>query len=79
MVEIEPERLEAEDIGVSESERREVMDRLVEKGLRAQLKTGSFVTGQLYVDLDLHPKAAPAKINWDGSKPRAPDRSFADG
>jgi paraquat-inducible protein B len=72
LVEIEPGRLEAEDIGVSASERRELMDRLVEKGLRAQLKTGSFVTGQLYVDLDIHPNAAPAKINWNGATPELP-------
>jgi paraquat-inducible protein B len=72
LVEIEAGRLQAEDIGVSESERREVMDRLVEKGLRAQLKTGSFVTGQLYVDLDIYPNAAPAKINWKGANPELP-------
>ncbi len=72
LVEIEPARLEAEDIGTSVSERREVMDRLVEKGLRAQLKSGSFVTGQLYVDLDLHPNAAPAKINWQATNPEFP-------
>lgn len=72
LVELEPARLEAEDIGTSVSERREVMDRLVEKGLRAQLKTGSFVTGQLYVDLDLHPNAAPAKINWQATNPEFP-------
>ncbi len=35
---------------------------LVEKGLRAQLKTGNLLTGQLYVDLDFHPDAAPAEI-----------------
>jgi paraquat-inducible protein B len=72
LVEVEPGRLEAEDIGVSEPERRELMDRLVEKGLRAQLKTGSFVTGQLYVDLDMHPEAEPAKIKWDGQTPELP-------
>lgn len=72
LVELEPARLEAEDIGTSVSERREVMDRLVEKGLRAQLKSGSFVTGQLYVDLDLHPNAAPAKINWNAANPEFP-------
>jgi paraquat-inducible protein B len=72
LVEIEPDRLEAEDLGVSADERRQVMDQLVEKGLRAQLKTGSFVTGQLYVDLDLHPHAAPAKINWSAANPEFP-------
>ena len=40
------------------------MNFLVEKGLRAQLKQGSLLTGQLYVALDMHPDAPPAKIIW---------------
>ncbi|SHO47004.1 PqiB family protein [Desulfopila aestuarii] len=36
--------------------------RLVDKGMRAQLKTGNLLTGQLYIDLDFHKDAAPAKI-----------------
>jgi len=48
------------------------MDILVEKGLRAQLKTGSILTGQLLVSLDMYPKAPPAKINWDGRYPELP-------
>ncbi|MFV0439057.1 MAG: intermembrane transport protein PqiB [Desulfopila sp.] len=37
--------------------------RLVDKGLRAQLKTGSLLTGQLYVDLAFYPEAPPAKLH----------------
>jgi len=48
------------------------MDYLVEKGMRAQLKTGSLITGQLLVALDMHPEAPPAKINWEGSYPEVP-------
>jgi len=36
--------------------------RLVDKGMRAQLKTGNLLTGQLYIDLDFHKDATPAKI-----------------
>lgn len=35
---------------------------LADKGLRAQLKTGNMVTGQLYVDLDFYPEAVPEKL-----------------
>jgi len=48
------------------------MDYLVAKGLRAQLKTGSLITGQLLVALELHPDAPPAKINWEGPYPVLP-------
>ncbi|SDE41296.1 paraquat-inducible protein B [Variovorax sp. CF079] len=36
---------------------------LVNKGLRAQLRTGNLLTGQVYVALDFFPKAPPVKIN----------------
>ena len=48
------------------------MDFLVEKGLRAQLKTGSLITGQLLVAIDMYPEAPPAKINWEGRYPELP-------
>jgi paraquat-inducible protein B len=35
---------------------------MVEKGFRAQLKTGNLLTGQLFVDLDYFPDAPPATI-----------------
>jgi paraquat-inducible protein B len=38
------------------------LDTLVNKGLRAQLKTGNLLTGQLYVDLDFYPAAPPAEV-----------------
>jgi paraquat-inducible protein B len=43
---------------------RKSMDILVKKGLRAQLKSGNLLTGQLYVALDFFPEAAPVKLVW---------------
>ena len=45
--------------------RRAFIDAMVEKrGLRAQLRSGNLITGQLYVAFDFFPGARLAKINW---------------
>ncbi|KVC63040.1 mammalian cell entry protein [Burkholderia ubonensis] len=46
-----------------EAARREIIERLVERGLRGQLRTGNLLTSQLYVALDFFPKAPAAKID----------------
>ncbi|WP_322067383.1 MlaD family protein, partial [Burkholderia ubonensis] len=46
-----------------EAARRGIVERLVERGLRGQLRTGNLLTSQLYVALDLFPKAPAAKID----------------
>lgn len=38
------------------------LKQLAAKGLRAQLKTGSLLTGQLFVDIDFFPDAPPAEV-----------------
>ncbi|WP_431824316.1 intermembrane transport protein PqiB [Burkholderia sp. F1] len=45
---------------------------LVEHGLRAQLRTGNLLTGQLYVALDFFPDAAKATIDWAANPPEIP-------
>jgi paraquat-inducible protein B len=71
LVEIEPERIKV--IGDRDlSDQKQMNDYLVEQGLRAQLKTGSLITGQLFVELDFHPEAPPAKIIWEGRYPQIP-------
>jgi paraquat-inducible protein B len=37
---------------------------LINKGMRAQLRSGSLLTGQLYVALDFFPKEKPVAVNW---------------
>lgn len=60
LIENEPERWEV--VGEVNIDEGKVMERLVKKGLRAQLKTGSLLTGQLFVDLDFHPDAPFAQV-----------------
>jgi paraquat-inducible protein B len=56
-----------------EKRRRALLKRLVEeRGLRAQLKSGSLVTGQLYVSLDYHPEAPRVAIDLTRDPPEMP-------
>lgn len=54
------------------AEQKARIDKYVQDGLRAQLKTGSFLTGQMHIALELFPKADPAKIDWMKSPPVFP-------
>lgn len=51
---------------------RKLVDALVARGLRAEVKSGSLLTGQLIIALDLFPKAPPAKVDWNSLPPRFP-------
>jgi len=51
------------------------MDSLVAHGLRAELKTGSLLTGQKFVAMDFHSQAAADRIGWDGKPPVFPTTS----
>ncbi len=59
LVQIEPERvIEISDVSSdADNSPYTLLDRLVERGLRARLQTGSYLTGQLFVELDMHPGA----------------------
>lgn len=71
-VEAHPERLHERGMSISDKERTELLNSLVAKGMRARLKTGSILTGQLYVDLDFYPEAPPADIDYSGKYPQLP-------
>lgn len=54
---------------------RDIVDRLVTAGMRAQLKTGNLLTGQLYVEFDFVQHPPPAAINWNTPTPLLPSVS----
>jgi len=72
LIETEPDRIKATGKLPEGAENQRIMDYLVAKGMRAQLKTGSLITGQLLIAVDMHPEAPPAKINWEGIYPELP-------
>lgn len=72
MIETEPERFAGETGFPDKAAQQKFIDRLVAQGLRAQLKTGSILTGALYVNLDFHPQLPPAKMDWEGEYPVFP-------
>ena len=51
---------------------RAYFDKLIAGGLRAQLRSGNLVTGQLYVALDFFPNARPGKVDWAATPPLIP-------
>ncbi len=68
LIEIEPERIGFPDGGRQRvlAEDPDILNKLVAAGMRAQLKTGSLLTGQLYVELDFHKDAPPAHLTQRG-------------
>lgn len=70
VIEIEPERIQ--NVGNPNTDGRKMIEILVERGLRAQLQQGNLLTGQCYIDLDLHPDAPPGKIKFGSNYPELP-------
>lgn len=68
----DPQVLTAGRTAITPEMRHELMNRLVARGLRAQLQTGSLLTGQLYVALTYIPTASPASIDWRSDPPVFP-------
>jgi paraquat-inducible protein B len=71
LIEIEPERIIARGEG-DVSSPYEILKTLVDRGLRAQLQTGSLLTGQLYVELDMHPGTPIRLVSEEGPYPELP-------
>jgi paraquat-inducible protein B len=54
---------------------KKVMDILVSRGLRAHLKTGSLISGSLFVAIDFYPNAPPASLDWSQNPVQLPTKS----
>lgn len=52
--------------------RRKIMDSLVARGLRAELKTGNLLSGSLMVSLSFVPNAPPATLDWSQNPVEVP-------
>ena len=69
-IDIYPERMRARyrpgspEMSAMERNPQQLLDRMVARGFRAQLKSANLLTGQLYVALDFFPKAPKARIDW---------------
>lgn len=57
---------------VTEAATREILDKMVAKGFRAQLRTGNVLTGQRYIALDFFNNAKAGKIDWNRRRPELP-------
>lgn len=66
LIQIYPDRLQRSvpgEAAESKYSQKQRLQFLVNKGLRAQLRPGNLLTGQVYVALDFFPKVAPAKVD----------------
>lgn len=72
LIEIEPERVQPLDAETRTPLQAQPVEELVARGLRAQLKTGNLLTGELLVDLDFHPQAPAATMRDINGQPVIP-------
>ena len=61
LIEIEPDRVQLTGSG-DKGPGRAFDEELVAGGLRAQLSTGNLLTGQLLIELEMHPEVPPGKL-----------------
>ncbi|MBF0368803.1 MAG: MCE family protein [Magnetococcales bacterium] len=71
LLQLEPERI-ARNKPASPSEERELFQQLIQKGLRAQLHTNNYLTGSLFVELDLLPETPLRLRGGDSGFPELP-------
>jgi paraquat-inducible protein B len=77
IIRVDPASLGVKIIGATPEENvgaahRRLIDTLVARGGRAQLRSGSLLTGALFVAIDLFPDAPRASVDWSQDPPEIP-------
>lgn len=72
LVEVDPALLRATGEDIAPEEEIPILEEGIEKGLRATLKTGSLLTGAMYVDFDYYPEEETLKLTYQGDYPVVP-------
>jgi paraquat-inducible protein B len=75
-IQVFPERLRAHYRNKSDQvkpvDSRVLLNGIIDNGFRAQLRSSSLLTGQLFIALDFFPKATAAKMDWSKNPPEFP-------
>jgi paraquat-inducible protein B len=70
VVELYPSRMGFSSRDLEDKQKAyDIAETMNKRGMRAQLRNGNLLTGQLYVAFDFFPKAPPVKISVDGAMP----------
>jgi paraquat-inducible protein B len=72
LVEIDPRVLRPAGAVTPAEEEIPMLGDAIRKGLRATLKTGSLLTGAMYVDFDYYPEEDPLELGYKGDFPVVP-------
>jgi paraquat-inducible protein B len=76
-IEMDPQRLGVKLVGLRQGAdlsamRRKIIDSMVAHGVRAQLQTGSLLTGAVFIAFGVFPGAHPAYVDWSQNPPQLP-------
>ncbi|MDP4625300.1 MAG: intermembrane transport protein PqiB [Akkermansiaceae bacterium] len=72
LVEIDPSALRPSGTLVPEEDELPILADAIEKGLRATLKTGSYLTGAMFVDFDYYPEEKKEVLAYNENYPLLP-------